>query len=101
MPERNRTKDVLIGVMTIAMVILIVLATKQILSSGTSSSQNLPQSVEVFNDVTVASTTIRSFQNSAELEAFLKSGSSEAEALRIYLMSSTSSFAATTSSQNI
>ena len=85
--EYNRTRDVLIGVMTIAMLIVSAFVAKQILNTSVPP-EALPQSVEVPNEA-VASTT-QSFKNSAELEAFLKSDDPTAKVLRAYMLTSTS-----------
>lgn len=87
-PEQNRTRDVLIGVMTVAMLVVGALVAKQMLNADTPS-QALPQLVEVPNEVAAASTT-QFFKNSAELEAFLKSDDSTAKVLRAYMLASTS-----------
>ena len=85
MLEHNRTKDILIGVMAIAMVVVSALVAKQLLNASTPP-QNSPQSVGVSNE-NAATSSIRSFKSSAELEAFLKSNDPVAVVLRTYMAS--------------
>lgn len=84
-PEHNRTRDVLIGVMTIAMLVVSVFVAKQMLNIRTPA-QTPPESAGVPNE-NAATSTIQSFNNSAELEAFLKSDDPTAKVLRTYMAS--------------
>ena|SRR3990172_8875473 len=87
MLERKKIINVLIGVMTIAMIVAIVFLGRQKFGVDTPQpTEALTPTTEAVT-VTVASTSIRSFKSKEELEAFLQSGDPAVRMLSTYMIS--------------
>jgi len=76
--EHNSTKDILIGVMAVAMLVVGIFVAKQMFGMGIRES-NQPEGIPV------ATTTALQFKSRADLDVLLRTKSSEAQMVRAFM----------------